>query len=162
MSANFDIFVARLRPDGVVVWSQRFGATEVGGVEYGQDLAVDAFDRVTFTAEIAKPVNFGGANLGVPNSVVNGQDIAVVRLTGAGAHVWSKRLTSTAPCQSGEHPPCSNFERDTAGGVAVRPDGTSAVGGSFSATVTVAPGHSHDSLGTVTQSKDGLVASFGP
>jgi hypothetical protein len=79
-----DIFVAKYAPDGAHVWSVRFGDANV---QYPRAIAGDADGNILVSGVLNGSVNFGGGNL-----VSQGDDVFVVKLNGAGGHVWSKRF----------------------------------------------------------------------
>lgn len=85
-----DMFVVRLTgSSGAHVWSKRFGSTTADTLSA---LRVDASDNVYFTGPFTGAVDFGGGLL----TSAGGNDMALVKLTSAGAHLWSRRFGSTS------------------------------------------------------------------
>lgn len=83
---GWDIFVAKLAPDGACLWSHSYGNY---ADQWGVAIATDAAADVYITGHFAGAVDFGGGPL--PTS--GGDDIYLARLEGAtGVHVWSQRF----------------------------------------------------------------------
>ncbi|WP_437601002.1 SBBP repeat-containing protein [Sorangium sp. So ce590] len=81
-----DVFLAKLSPSGDPVWSARFGGA---GADEAHDLAVhEATGDVVLTGTFASTIDFGAG----PLTSAGGQDLFVARLSGAGAHVLSRRF----------------------------------------------------------------------
>ena len=81
-----DMFLARLDADGTAVWAKRFG--DAGGqAVFG--LAIDAAGRLLLTGEMQGKVDFGGGVLDAPQYVS-----AIAQFDGAGAHKWSRKISS--------------------------------------------------------------------
>jgi len=78
-----DIFVARFDGNGVFQWSRTYG---VSGSDVGEELAFDSAGNVLVTGRVAGSVNFGGGAL----TFLGTSDVFLLKLTPAGAHVWSK------------------------------------------------------------------------
>jgi hypothetical protein len=78
-----DLLLAKFSPDGALVWARSFGGP---GSEFEPKLAIDASGDVVIAAVFEQTIDFGGA----PLVAVDAQDIAVAKLDGDGAHVWSK------------------------------------------------------------------------
>jgi hypothetical protein len=107
---NEDVFLLELGPDGDVVWGQAFGNRSR---DFGQRVALDSAGNVVLLAEFTDEVAFGG-----PALVSEGnRDLAVVKLTSTGGHLWSKRFGS----------PFNEYGL----GLAVDPAGNVALTGSF-------------------------------
>lgn len=84
---NEDVFLLELGPDGDVVRGQAFGHRYR---DFGQRVAVDGAGNVILLAEFMDEVAFGG-----PVLVSEGnRDLAVVKLTSTGGHLWSRRFGS--------------------------------------------------------------------
>ncbi len=84
-----DIFVAKLSPAGVGMWSHRYGG--VGTDLEAPGLAVGPDGRPLLVGSVSGPVNFGGGML--PDG--GARDLFALRLDAAGAHAWSRRAGST-------------------------------------------------------------------
>jgi Beta-propeller repeat len=80
-----DIFVVKLDAAGNHLWSRRFGD---GGAQGGAGIAADGLGNVLVTGAFSGTANFGGG----PLASAGGGDVFVVKLDGAGNHVWSKRF----------------------------------------------------------------------
>lgn len=76
-----DAFVVKFDASGAHVWSQAYGSTST--YDIGYDIAIDASGNVLWTG-VAEAIDFGGGVLG-------GFGEFIVKLTGGGAHVWSRR-----------------------------------------------------------------------
>ena len=84
-AGGYDVFVAKLDPQGNHVWSKGFGAAADQGVS--GIAAAGATNDVVITGESAGSIAFGGA----PVTAAGASAAYVARLGGAaGAHVWSK------------------------------------------------------------------------
>jgi len=110
-----DIFIAKYSANGAHLWSKRFGST---GDDYGASVAMDSSGNVLVTGYFNRSVDFGGGAL----TSTGGADIFVVKYSGDGAHLWSKRFGSTGD--------------DYGRSVAVDAAGNVAVTGSFQGTVS--------------------------
>jgi len=80
-----DIFVAKFSASGTAVWAKRFGGTMN---DQGFALALDANDNIFLGAEFQGDANFGGVAL---TSAALSLDIALAKLSSAGATLWAKR-----------------------------------------------------------------------
>ena len=111
-----DIFVAKYSgATGSHLWSKRFGGTSIDIV---QGVAVDGSGNVFLNGYFASStITFGGSTLTNAGS----NDIFLVKLSGNGAHIWSRRFGSTGD--------------DIDYGVAVAPNGDVYITGSFNGTV---------------------------
>jgi hypothetical protein len=85
-ATNFrpDIFLAKYDSNGNHIWSKRFGGTSA---DVPTALCVDASNNIFLTGSFFLSVNFGGGVL----TSAGQNDIFLLKLTPAGAHVWSKR-----------------------------------------------------------------------
>ncbi len=83
-----DVVVAKVNPDGGVVWSLRLGA---GAAEVSEGLVIDADGNVYITGFFAGTANFGGESF-----VSQDVDMFIVKLDTDGNHVWSFRHGATA------------------------------------------------------------------
>ena len=80
------MFVARYDSDGALVWAKRFGGS---GPEVPWAVEFDAAGNILFTGSFSGDISFGGVDLiGEPAG-----DMFVVKLSGDGSHLWSKRFT---------------------------------------------------------------------
>jgi len=78
-----DIYLAKLSPAGVPVWSERLGGTGDAGVH---DLVVHPqTGDIVMVGHMSKTVDFGGGD----RVSAGARDIFVVKLDGDGDHVWS-------------------------------------------------------------------------
>ncbi|AUX20523.1 hypothetical protein SOCEGT47_009950 [Sorangium cellulosum] len=106
-----DIFLAKLGPTGAHVHSARFGGE---GADEAHDIAVheDTGDLV-LTGTFTSTLDLGGA----PLESAGERDLFVARLTGAGAHLFSRRFGDA------EDQLHTDFETGARASVAVDPDG---------------------------------------
>lgn len=84
-AGDYDVFVAKLDPDGEHVWSKRFGdaAPQRGGA-----VAVDGAGNVVVGGELAGTVDFGGG----PRNAGAEPAVFMAKLDQNGEHVWSRRI----------------------------------------------------------------------
>ncbi|MDC3980022.1 SBBP repeat-containing protein [Polyangium jinanense] len=79
-----DILVAKYDAQGNHVWSRRFGAN---GTDGARGVAVDSTGNIVVTGVFQSTVDFGGG----PHVSVSGtSDVFVLKLSSAGAFVWSR------------------------------------------------------------------------
>ena len=84
-----DIFLAKVSPTGVHIWSKRIGGH---GDDSGSAVAVDSEGDVLVTGTVGPNVNFGGGELPSPS----GYDIFVAKYSGAnGSYRWANRIGSS-------------------------------------------------------------------
>jgi hypothetical protein len=84
-AGGFDVGLVKLDATGKHVWSKRFGdASE----QSGNAIAVDAAGNVLVTGMFLGTVDFGGG----PFTDMDGGDVFVLKLSGAGDHVFSKQF----------------------------------------------------------------------
>jgi PKD repeat protein len=102
--------------NGAHQWSKRFGGSYD---DAASAIAVDGANNVYFTGYFRGTASFGGASLSVP--FTNDLDVFLVKLTPAGAHVWSKNF--------------ANDGNERGYGIAADAAGNVAITGSFSNTV---------------------------
>ncbi len=88
---DYDVFIAKLDPDGNHLWSRRFGDTASQG---SRRVVVDPAGDVILAGSFDGTVDFGGGSLeSAGGTTPGGTDIFLVKLDGAtGGHVWSKRF----------------------------------------------------------------------
>ena len=84
-AGGFDVCLGRYSPAGAHLWSRRFGGP---GEDVGRALAVDGAGDVLLGGHLGDGADFGGGPLRSAGLI----DAAVVKLDGAGAHLWSKRF----------------------------------------------------------------------
>lgn len=91
-----DIAIAKLDASGGHVWSKSFVYQNgfVGGYSVQAGLVVDPAGDVAFTGLFTGTFDFGG----LPLTGVN-EDVLLVKLSGAGDHIWSKRFGDAAGAQ---------------------------------------------------------------
>lgn len=83
-----DVFVVKFKADGSHLWSRRFGDASNQGA---RDVATDGAGNVFVTGLMRGSVDFGGG----PIVGKGGDDIFLVKLDPAGAHLWSRGYGST-------------------------------------------------------------------
>lgn len=114
-----DVYVARFDASTNHVWSQRYGDADG---QYASGIAVDQASNVYVCGYFSGSIDFGGGPL-----LSGGFDDAfLVKLDGAGAHVWSKRF--------------GNNTAQQATGVAVDPSGNVFVVGHFAGSIDLGGG----------------------
>ena len=84
-----DAFVAKLDPAGAHLWSRRFGDA---GAQQALAAATDGAGNVLVAGSMTGTVDFGGGNL----ASAGAEDLFVVKLDPAGAHLWSRRFGGAA------------------------------------------------------------------
>jgi hypothetical protein len=89
-SVGEDIFIAKLAPEGRVIWAKRFGAE---GDQRLEAITVDHDDSILLTGSFQGTVTFGGDELKAPDD----HDVFVAKLTRGGNHLWSKSFPSLGP-----------------------------------------------------------------
>lgn len=88
-----DIFLVKLDPDGVPLWSRRFGGSdkdESGALGRGPNVAVDAAGNVLLAGAVMGKADVG--NDPVPGTDID-SDPVVLKLDADGEVLWSKRFT---------------------------------------------------------------------
>ena len=110
----YDVFIAKLGPDGSHVWSRGFGGTYV---DYGYGIALTGTGDAVVTGHFSYTADFGGG----PLTSAGERDIFVARYDAGGNHVWSKGFGGGG--------------QDWGFGVAVDGDGTVFVTGGFEDTL---------------------------
>ena len=123
--------------NGAHLWSKKFGGAYDDGAAA---IAIDGANNVYFTGYFRGSASFGGATLSVP--FTSDLDVFLVKLTPAGAHVWSKNFT--------------NDGNERGYGVAADAAGNVAITGAFSNTVNFGGGN----LTAVNGMTDVFVARF--
>ncbi len=81
--AGTSVFVAKLDPDGHILWSKAFG-----GEGSGRGIAADHQGNVVVVGDFSGQLDFGGGPLAASTS----GGIFIAKLDGAGGHLWSKRF----------------------------------------------------------------------
>jgi hypothetical protein len=87
-SGAYDLFVAKFNVDGSMAWVRRFGGIYDN---VATSVAVDGADNVLVTGYFVGAMDLGGGLL-TSGGGNNNPDVFVVKFSGAGAHVWSKRF----------------------------------------------------------------------
>jgi hypothetical protein len=93
-AGDYDVYIAKLDPDGNRVWSFRFGDD---GMQAASRIVVDAFGDVLITGHTSGSADFGGGPLVGAGSF----DVFVAKLDGGGSHIWSA-LFGEAENQAGQ------------------------------------------------------------
>jgi hypothetical protein len=114
-----DAYVFKLSAAGAPMWARVTGDT---GLQTCDGIDTDAADDVWLTGDYENSVDFGGGTL----SAVDGADIFLVELDASGGHKWSM-TTGAAGDDEGE-------------GVAIGPDGSVHVVGSFTTSIDFGEG----------------------
>lgn len=107
---NEDIFLMELNREGKLVWIRQFGER---WRDFGQRVAVDGQGNIVLLAEFTEKAAFGGDELASQGN----QDLALVKLSGSGEHIWSRSFGSPF--------------HELGLGLAVDPAGNIAITGSF-------------------------------
>ncbi len=109
-AAGLDIFVVKYSASGSLLWAKRFGGAYD---DVGRGVAIDSANNIILAASFQSPnTSFDGISL----TPVGWADIALVKLSPAGATLWAKRYGS-----SGNEMPCS-VAVDRSGDVVVAGD----------------------------------------
>ena len=114
----FDVFLAKYNSDGALAWARKYGADDE---EQLFGLAVDSGGNLVITGFFTGTMSFGGADL----TSQGDRDVFVAKLTPTGDHQWSKGFGGLYPQQGNA--------------VAVGPDDSLVVGGSFTLGVLFDP-----------------------
>lgn len=80
-----DVFVAKLGPTGTVTWARSFGDSFD---DQGRGIAADSTGAILVTGYFHGTVDFGDS----PRTSAGIDDVFLLKLSPAGAHVWSKRF----------------------------------------------------------------------
>ena len=113
-AGEWDVFVAKLDPNGNHLWSKRFGDA---ADQRASEVAVDAAGNVFVTGWFQGTMNFGGSNL----TSAGAFDVFVAKFAPNGSHLWSKQFGN-------------NFYQ-VSGGIATDPMGNVVVGGWYEGAV---------------------------
>jgi hypothetical protein len=81
---NFDVFLAKLGPDGDTIWAKKFGS---GGTQQGRGLDVDAAGNIAIAGDYTDTFDFGGPPL--PDAGAS-SDVFVAKLDPMGNVIWGK------------------------------------------------------------------------
>lgn len=106
-----DVFVARLGPDGVHLWSRRFGAARE---DIGHGIAADRFGNLAVTGWFWGEVDFGA---GPVRAEGMNKDGFLLKFSADGKHLWSRRFGAK--------------DHDQGRGIAMAPEGDVAAIGIF-------------------------------
>ena len=141
-AGDSDAFLVKYDADGEAVWARRSG-TDVFW-DYGRDVAVDAEGNVYYSGNFTGIATWdGGSNPDIALTTRNDWDGFVAKYTPEGDLEWVQQLGGPG--------------QDAANAVAVGPDGTIYVGGSF-----VGPGIFGDVTLPGAGDQDGFVAALAP
>jgi hypothetical protein len=91
---GYDIFLVKLGSTGTEAWGKRFGLSED---QIGTSIAVDSAGALLVTGQLFGTGDFGGNAL----TSYGASDVLLVKLDGAGNHVWSKHFGDVADLQVG-------------------------------------------------------------
>jgi hypothetical protein len=114
-----DAFVAKLSPDGKLVWAQTWGS----GRDDAANAAAVKGDKIVVVGNFLDPVKFGD----FAKSSVGSDDAFVVELDTTGDVKWAWNM--------------GGIDSDGANAVAAAPDGGWVVGGSFSDSIDIGSAH---------------------
>jgi hypothetical protein len=115
-SGGFDVYLAKLGPNGAPLWSKRFGDASD---QWGESVAFDATGNLIVSAMFQGTIDMGGG----PLASAGGWDIVIAELDASGNHVWSERFGGAGD-ESPEGPK----------GLAVAPSGHLFVAGTYTGT----------------------------
>jgi hypothetical protein len=90
-AGGYDVFVAKLDPNGNALWAKRFG--DAGIYQEGYDIAADALGNVYVTGYFEGSLDFGGTVL----TSAGGTDAFLAKLDPSGAVLWAKRFGASGP-----------------------------------------------------------------
>ncbi len=115
-----DAFLAKIDPQGALVWSKHFGGP---GWEKGESVASDTAGNILLSGDFHDTVDLGGSTL----ESVGSWNQFLVKMTPGGEHIWSRRFGDPG---------------GTAGGsqVAVAPAGEPVLFGAFGGAVDLGHG----------------------
>jgi hypothetical protein len=82
-AGTLDIYVARLKPSGLYLWSQRFGDASY---QIANAIAIEGSNNIVVAGEFEGTVNFGGG----PLSSAGNNDVFVAKFNSGGTHLWSR------------------------------------------------------------------------
>ncbi len=85
-SGNKDIFLAKYRPDGTLIWATSFGGV---GKDRLNDMVVSAGGQIYLTGSFKQQINFGQ-----PNNLNSAgrNDIFIIKISENAQLVWAKRI----------------------------------------------------------------------
>jgi len=136
LSFSTDIFLAKFNPNGIHLWSQRFGGGN--NPDSGTGVAADASGNVLLTGYFTDLVNFGGSTLFSVDREM--PDAFLAKLNSNGVHQWSQAF------------PGSN---SSPRGIAVDASGNVVISGFFPGTINLG-----GSLFTSAGSYDAFIAKY--
>jgi len=142
----YDIYVARYQADGTLVWAKR-----AGGSDYDSPMGVaaltDGSSVVVGFSQLSAVFGPGESNETTLTSAGSG-DICIARYGADGTLIWAKRAGGTA--------------NDVCYGVAVSPDGSLFVAGSYYASAVFGPGELGETTLTSAGDRDIFIARYYP
>lgn len=115
-SGSPDIYIAKLNPQGVVLWARKAGSTSD---DVATGIGVDSSGNAYITGYCSGIANFGGINLTNASFIGN---VFVVKYDGAGNVIWARSASSANDA--------------SANSIAVAANGTSYVSGYFNGAMT--------------------------
>jgi hypothetical protein len=141
-----DVFFARYRPDGALVWAKRFGGTQFDDVAAVASTSDGGFVMV---GRMEGQVTFGAGEAHETTLDAGlGRDLFVARFDGAGALVWATHAGSGSDSVGGS-------------GVRVLSDGSIVVAGFLVGDTVFGPGEAHETTVAATGTFDDMfVARF--
>jgi hypothetical protein len=87
LSTNTDMFVAKVAPNGTVLWAQRMGSASVFDGDFGRSVAVDTAGNVYVAGFFAAAGDVAG-KISVPSA--GGRDVVVAKFDTNGNPLWAK------------------------------------------------------------------------
>ena len=105
-SGASDLYLAKLDPNGQVLWAKKFG--DAANQISPNGVGVDPSGNITIAATLIGTTDFGGGGLSAGAGMFG---FAVAHFDANGAHLWSKAFQSSANLY------CKGLDVDTAGGV---------------------------------------------
>ena len=133
-SGNFDIFVLKLDTNGVYQWAQKYGAS---GLDFGEDIAVDAANNILVTGQFSSKVDFDPSAVTLNLTSAGNTDAFVLKLAPNGTTIWAKRVGGSSV--------------DRGSGIATDTSNNVYVTGAFSGTADFNPGTGTTNLASAGQ-----------
>src|SRR5206468_12013956 len=88
-AGGFDVFLAKLDPNGIAIWSKRFGDLENEQEPFG--VTTDRSNNVLLTGRFKGAMDFGGG----PLASAGQDDGFLAKFDPAGGHLWSRSFGDT-------------------------------------------------------------------